>query len=398
MEYTFSDRISGVQPSAIREIFKVLEDPTVISLAAGNPSPETFPANDMARIASDLFRDRPGPALQYGITEGYGPLREQTAARLRARSGVGGPDDDLIITSGGQQGLDLAARVLLNEGDVVICEDPSFIGALNALRAYNAKLVGVPMDAQGMDVEALERTLRDTPRAKFIYTIPTFQNPSGATLPADRRARMLALAHRYNVLIVEDDPYFELRYSGVPVPAVKSLDTDGRVIYLGSYSKVISPGMRVGFVCAPREIVAKMTVAKQVSDVHTNLFFQMVVSEYLQRCDLDAHIADCRRLYVQRRDRMFAHVRGWGDRVRSVCPDGGLFLWCELPDGYDGMALCRLGGRRKVAAVPGQTFAVDDQRSSPGFRLNFSMPTPEQIDRGMVLFGEALDELLTGRG
>ncbi len=398
MPYTFSDRISGVQPSAIREIFKVLTDPTVISLAAGNPSPETFPAAELGAIAADLFATQSGPALQYGITEGYGPLREQTAARLRSRYQTGGAGDDLMIVSGGQQGLDLAARVLLNEGDVVVCEDPSFIGALNGLRAYNARLAGVPMDHEGMNMDALEQVLRDTPGVKLIYTIPTFQNPCGATMPLARREQMLRLARQYDVLIIEDNPYFELRYSGQPVPSLKSMDEDGRVIYLGSYSKIISPGMRVGFVCAPADIIAKMAVAKQVSDVHTNLFFQMAVSRYLDQCDLDAHIERCRALYEARRDRMYGHVKAWGDKVSCVFPDGGLFLWCRLPEGYDGMKLSQIAGRRKVAVVPGATFSVREGEISGGFRLNFSMPTPEQIDTGMSLLAEALDELLEGKG
>ncbi|MDR3207144.1 MAG: PLP-dependent aminotransferase family protein [Oscillospiraceae bacterium] len=394
MTSDFSRRISGVQPSAIREIFKVLADPGVISLAAGSPSPETFPAAELAAVSSELFAQRAGAALQYGITEGYGPLREQTAARLRDKYRVGGPDDDLIITTGGQQGLDLTAKVLLNEGDTVLCEEPSFIGALNCLRATGARLVGVPADEGGMDMEALARALKSAVRPKLIYTIPTFQNPGGTTLSAPRREQMLALARQYNVLVAEDDPYFELRYTGQPVPALKSLDEEGRVIYLGSYSKTISPGLRLGFVCAHRDIVSKMIVAKQVSDVHTNLFFQMAVSLYLDRYDFDAHIAACRALYAGRLDRMYAHVNAWGDRVSCLRPEGGLFLWCRLPRGYDGAALCRLAGARKVAAVPGSAFAVREDEISPGFRLNFSLPTDEQITQGMILLTQALEELL----
>lgn len=398
MTYTFSDRISGVQPSAIREIFKVLSDPTVISFAAGNPSPETFPASELSAISAELFSKQSGVALQYGITEGFGPLREQTSSRLRNKYGIGGPGDELIITSGGQQGMDLAARVLLNEGDVVLCEDPSFIGALNGLRANNARLVGVPMDSEGMDMDALARALRDTPGVKCIYTIPTFQNPCGATLSLARREQMLSLARRYDVLIIEDNPYFELRYSGKPVPAIKSLDDEGRVIYLGSYSKVISPGIRVGFVCANAALTAKMAVAKQVADVHTNLFFQMAISQYLERHDIDAHIAACRSLYEVRRNHMYSHVKAWGDKVTCIYPDGGLFLWCRLPEGYDGAELCRIAGRHKVAAVPGATFSVREGEISPGFRLNFSTPTPEQIDTGMALLTQAIDELMEGNG
>jgi 2-aminoadipate transaminase len=397
MTYDFSRRISGVQPSAIREIFKVLADTEVISFAAGSPSPETFPAAELAAVSSELFAGRAGEALQYGLTEGYGPLREQTAARLRDRSRVGGPDDGLIIVTGGQQGLDLTAKVLLNEGDAVLCEQPSFIGALNCLRAAGARLEGVPADEAGMDMDALERALRQTPRVKLIYTIPTFQNPGGATLPLARREQMLALARQYNVLIAEDDPYFELRYTGQPVPALKSMDEDGRVIYLGSYSKTVSPGLRIGFVCARRAVISKMVVAKQVSDVHTNLFFQMAVSLYLDRYDFDAHIAACRALYAVRLARMYARVEAWGSKVSCARPDGGLFLWCRLPEGCSGSELCRLAGTRKVAAVPGAAFSVREGEASSCFRLNFSLPADRQIDRGMTLLGEALGELLGSR-
>ncbi|MCL2748077.1 MAG: PLP-dependent aminotransferase family protein, partial [Oscillospiraceae bacterium] len=390
---------------AIREIFKVLADPTVISFAAGSPSPEAFPTAELSAISAELFSGCAAEALQYGITEGYGPLRELTAARLRALHRIGAPDDDLIITTGGQQGLDLAARVLLNEGDTVVCEDPSFIGALNGLRAAGARLVGVPMDTQGMDMEALAQVLRDmgdakcNGKCKCIYTIPTFQNPGGTTLPLDRREKMLALARQYDVLILEDDPYCELRYTGSPVPSLKSMDQDGRVLYLGSYSKTVSPGVRVGFACGPREVIARMTTAKQVTDVHTNLFFQVAIARLLERYDFDAHIARCRALYARKLDRMFGYVASWGGKVSCVKPDGGLFLWCRLPQGRDGTSrdgtdFCKIAGRHKVAAVPGATFSTVQGAASDAFRLNFSLPSLAQIDSGMSTLTQVLDEYL----
>jgi len=260
------------------------------------------------------------------------------------------------------------------------------------LRAIGAELIGVPMDGAGMDMEALERVLRDTPNVKCIYTIPTFQNPGGTTLPLDRRVRMLELARQYDVLILEDDPYCELRYAGETISALKSMDDSGRVIYLGSYSKIISPGLRVGFVCAPRDVIAKMTTVKQVTDVHTNQFFQMAISGYLDRYDLDAHIAQCCALYAPKLERMYGHIAAWGDTVSCVRPDGGLFLWCNLPQGFDSAALCRLAGTYKVAVVPGATFSDVQGAVSPGFRLNFSLPSIEQIDEGMGLLTKALEE------
>lgn len=395
MDYIFSDRIRALRPSAIREILKVTQDPSVISFAAGNPSPESFPAEAMGEIARDLFANRATEALQYGMTEGYTPLREQTRARLTSHFQTGTEQDDLIITSGGQQALDLTAKVFLNEGDTLICEDPSFVGALNTFRSYQVRLAGCPMDENGMCMDALEEMLQHLPNVKLIYTIPTFQNPTGRTMPAARRREMLALAEKYNVMILEDNPYHELRYSGDPVPTIKSMDTAGRVIYAGSYSKVLSPGIRMGFALAPREVISKMVVAKQTIDVHSNLFFQMVVSEYLDRYDLDAHIACVRDLYRQKRDVMLRAIKRHIDpRVSVTHPDGGLFLWLQLPHGCDGFTLCGMAGQRKVAAVPGVSFLVDESMVSPGLRLNFSLPSEEQINTGISILGEVIRDYL----
>jgi 2-aminoadipate transaminase len=395
MQYHFSDRVLALKPSAIREILKVTQDPSVISFAAGNPAPETFPAEEMAEIAQRLFREDAASALQYGVTEGYQELRDLTAARLKEKYQIGSENDDILITSGGQQAIDLVGKVFLNEGDVLICEDPSFIGALNAFRSYNAKLIGCPTDEYGMRMDALEELLKTTPRVKIIYTIPTFQNPTGKTLPLERRKQMLELAEKYDVIILEDNPYFELRYSGEPVAAIKSLDTKGRVVYSGSYSKVLCPGIRMGYAVAPKEILSKMIVCKQTNDVHSNLFFQMLVAEYLKNYDLDAHIAENNRIYAHKRDVMLEAIKRHVDeRVTVTHPDGGLFLWLSLPEGYDGFELCRRTSEKKVAAVPGVSFAADTSIVSPGIRLNFSLPTDEQIETGIEILGKAIAEYL----
>ncbi len=391
MNIKFSDRISSLQPSAIREILKVTQDPSVISFAAGNPSPESFPVDDMARIAADIFKNNSANALQYGVTEGYTPLRELTAARIKNKYGIGKSHDDLIITSGGQQAIELATKVLLNEGDTILCEAPSFIGSLNAFRSYKVNLVGVPMDKDGMDMDVLETMLKTQPNVKLIYTIPTFQNPSGCTLTLERRRRMLELAEQYNVFILEDNPYFELRYTGEHVPTIKSLDETGRVIYSGSYSKVLAPGIRIGFACAHRDIISKMTVCKQVSDVHTNLFFQMICAEYLNTCDIDAHIEKIKKIYSERLSVMADAIdAGFEGRARYIRPEGGIFLWCTLPEGYDSMEFCRLCGAAKVAAVPGNSFSVNESEVVPTFRLNFSLPNNETIRRGIGIMSNVL--------
>ncbi len=391
MNYNFSDRIGELKPSAIREILKVTADPTVISFAAGNPAPDAFPVEEMQKIANDIFANSASSALQYGTSEGYTPLRQSTAERLRTKYGIGGEDDDLIIMSGGQQGMELSCKCFVNEGDTILCEDPSFIGSLNAFRSYRANLVGIPVERDGMNIEALENALKTQKNVRLIYIIPTFQNPTGRVTSLEKRKQIYALAQKYDVMILEDNPYFELRYNGEYVPAIKTLDTDGRVIYVGSYSKVLSPGIRIGFVCANKTVIQKIVVAKQVSDVHTNLFFQMVADRILRDCDIDGHIERVREIYRVKRDRMVEGIkRHFGDKVTYEVPDGGLFLWLTLPDGLNGAELCKLSGSMGVAAVPGSAFQVDEHAVSPCVRLNFSLPTFEQIDRGTELLGKAI--------
>lgn len=395
MEYKIAKHISAMKPSAIREIFKVLVDPTVISLAAGSPDPVSFPSEEMAEIGAKIFRDEADVALQYGTTEGYPKLRELTAKRLKDKYNIGGENDDILITTGGQQSASLFTQVMLDPGDVVISEGPSFIGALNSFRSLNASLKSVPMDDDGMQMDKLEEVLQTTPNVKFIYVIPTFQNPTGRTMSLERRKKLLELASKYDVLIFEDNPYFELRYEGEDIPTLKSMDTEGRVVYCGSYSKVLSPGMRLGFCVANKDIINRMVVCKQVSDVHTNLYFQMLVAHYLEEYDLDAHIAEICKNNRIKRDAMLAACEKYFDpRVTYTHPNGGLFIWVELPEGYDSFELCQKISAKKVACVPGNAFSVDESEISNGFRMNFSLPTLEQIDIAVSRVGEAIREYL----
>ena len=399
MEYKIADHIAAMKPSAIREIFKVLVDPTVISLAAGSPDPVSFPNKEMAKIGSEIFLNEADVALQYGTTEGYPKLRELTAKRMKEKYNVGTDNDDILITTGGQQSISLFTQVMLNPGDVVVSEDPSFIGALNGFRSMNAKLMSVPMDDEGMRMDKLEELLQTTPNVKFIYVIPTFQNPTGRTMSLERRKELLAMAKKYDVLIVEDNPYFELRYEGEFVPTIKSMDTEGRVIYCGSYSKVLSPGMRLGYCIAAKEIINRMVVCKQVSDVHTNLYFQMLVAHYLEECDLDAHIAEICDNNRVKRDAMIAACEKYFDpRVTFTRPNGGLFIWAELPEGYDSFKLCKMISAKKVACVPGNAFLSDDEGISNGFRMNFSLPSVEQIETAIQRVGETITEFFAAEG
>lgn len=395
MEYRISEKMQALKPSAIREIFKALTDPTIISLAAGNPSPESFPVEDLARISSEIFSDSSTAALQYSVTEGYPPLREDVKARLASRFGIGRDFDMTIITSGGQQGIELLCKTMCDEGDTVIVEEPSFIGALNAFRSNGAKLVGIPMEDDGIDIGKLEDAMKNNPRAKILYLIPTFQNPSGTCMSLEKRKKVYDLAKKYNIIILEDNPYGELRFAGEEIPTIKSFDEDGYVVYSGSYSKVLSAGMRIGFICGPEAIVQKMVVAKQVEDVHTNIFFQMLCHRYIAECDMDKHVADIRKLYKHKCDLMLSELDKKKPKcVRYTRPEGGLFLWCTLPDNISQPDFVKAAMAKKVAVVPGQTFNSDPNSPSQSFRLNYSTPSDEQIVEGIDRLAETVNSML----
>ena len=387
--------MQALKPSAIREIFKALTDPTIISLAAGNPSPESFPVEDLARISSEIFSDSSTAALQYSVTEGYPPLREDVKARLASRFGIGRDFDMTIITSGGQQGIELLCKTMCDEGDTVIVEEPSFIGALNAFRSNGAKLVGIPMEDDGIDIGKLEDAMKNNPRAKILYLIPTFQNPSGTCMSLEKRKKVYDLAKKYNIIILEDNPYGELRFAGEEIPTIKSFDEDGYVVYSGSYSKVLSAGMRIGFICGAEAIVQKMVVAKQVEDVHTNIFFQMLCHRYIAECDMDKHVADIRKLYKHKCELMLSELdKKMPKCVRYTRPEGGLFLWCTLPDNISQPDFVKAAMAKKVAVVPGQTFNSDPNSPSQSFRLNYSTPSDEQIVEGIDRLAETVKSML----
>ncbi|MBQ8330908.1 MAG: PLP-dependent aminotransferase family protein [Clostridia bacterium] len=395
MKYTFSDKIAELKPSAIREIFKSLTDPSVISFAAGNPAPESFPVRELSQLSAELFQTNANQALQYGITEGYTPLREAIEERQKEKFGTVREGDNTLIVSGGQQGIELTCKVLCNEGDVVVCEDPSFIGALNSFRSNGAKTVGVPVEEDGISVEALEETLRTTKNVKLLYLIPTFQNPSGITMSLAKRKAVLALAKQYGVIILEDNPYGELRFAGEDLSTIKSLDTDGIVVYCSSFSKILSAGMRVGFVIAPQELAKKLVVAKQGEDVHTNLFFQMLCHAYVTRYDLDTHIRSINELYRRKCNLMLSCIDESipADRVTFTRPEGGLFIWGTIKDFSDSSALVKKALEKKVAVVPGSAFLCDLSATSPSFRLNYSTPSDEQIVEGIGRLGEVIRSL-----
>lgn len=395
MEYRFSKKLAELKPSAIREIFKSLTDSSVISFAAGNPAPESFPTDELARLSADIFANSASVALQYGITEGYTPLREAIMKRQLERFGIGADGDTVLIVSGGQQGIELTCKAFCNEGDAVICENPSFIGSLNSFRSNGARIVGVDVEADGISTEGLEAALKANPNTRFIYLIPTFQNPTGITATLEKRREVLRLARKYDVLILEDNPYGELRFGGEDVPTLKSMDTEGRVIYCSSFSKILSAGMRVGFVVANEKIISKLAVAKQGEDVHTNLFFQMLCHRYMTECDIDAHIKDIQAIYRHKCELMLECIDKYipSGKVTFTRPEGGLFIWGTVTGCDDASPIVRRLTEKKVAVVPGSAFNCDTSAPSGSFRLNYSTPSDEQIAEGIKRMGSVFSEL-----
>ena len=394
MKYQFADRISNLKPSAIREILKN-SDPNVISLAAGNPAVESFPVAEMQEIANRIFNEEAGVAFQYGITEGYPKLRELLRKRLSEKFHMGTDNDELLVVSGGQQAIDLATKVLCNEGDVVVSENPSFIGALNTFRSYAVVLKGVDVLDDGMDLEKLEETFKNNSKVKMLYIIPSFQNPLGTCTSLEKRKAIYDLCVKYGVIILEDNPYGELRFDGEDIPTLKSMDTEGIVIYCGSMSKVMSAGIRVGFVLAPKAIAAKMTVGKQASDVHTNQFFQMLIADFMEHYDFDGHIEKIRALYKHKSGLMLDAIREYFPKeVKYTTPQGGLFLWCTLPEGADMLEFVQFAKTKGVAVVPGVAFNVEEGTPSRCFRLNYSTPSDEKVVEGTRILGLALQEFL----
>lgn len=395
LEYKFSERSKNLKPSAIREIFKYAADPQVVSLSAGNPSPDAFPCKEIAEISSKILSENPISVLQYNVSEGYTPLRNFMKDYMAKKHNTGNDNDDILITTGAQQIMDLTSKALVNEGDVIICEAPSFIGSLNTFRSYNAKLVGVSMDNDGMNMEALEKALIENKNTKLIYTIPNFQNPSGITMSFEKRKKMYELAKKYNVLILEDNPYGDLRYRGEDIPNIKSLDTEGIVIYAGSFSKVISPGMRIAYTIAPKEIFSKLVVCKQCNDVHTNIWSQVVCYEYISKYNFDEHLDFLKALYKKKSDYCMDLLDKYlAPKITYHKIDGGLFIWCTLPDNVDMPNFCKQAVLNKVCVVPGNAFLTDENEKCQNFRINFSTPTDEQLEKGIKILGELANKII----
>lgn len=388
MLYGIADRMVPLTGSAIREIFKLLDDPGITSFAGGVPNPDTFANEQIARIAQKLLLSEGKVLLQYGITEGYRPFRETAAELLRAR-GIDCGFEQVIATSGSTQGIDTACKALLNEGDAILVESPTFLGALQTFNSYEAMIVPVEMDEDGVIIEDVEDKMRRY-HPKFFYVIPNFQNPTGRTLSLERRQALVELAEKYGVVILEDDPYAELRYAGEALPPIKSFDEGGAVVHLMSFSKTISPGLRVGAATAPQPVLAKMAIAKQCADTHTPNLSQAIVDRYVREGLLKANLPRAIESYaVQLRAMLGAIQAHFPETARFTRPEGGLFVWCALPEGVDALELLKKAVAEKVAFIPGTHF-YDGGGHENTLRLNFSATGPDRIERGIETLGRVI--------
>ena len=390
----YAQRAKNVRSSAIRELLKITQRPEIISFGGGLPAPDVFPVERFREACSKVLEKHGRLALQYGPTEGYEPLREMIA-RHTARYGVKAKPEHVLITSGSQQALDLIGKLLINPGDRVLVEAPTYLGALQAFNVYGAEYVCVPSDNDGMQTDALEKPLRSGP--KFMYVLPNFQNPGGTTLAEGRRHELVLLADRYGIPIVEDDPYGQLRYEGEHLTPLIVLDREnlrrddgyskGNVIYLSTFSKTLAPGLRLGWIVAPPDVISKLVQLKQGADLHTSTFGQMVAYEVARDNYLDEHIKLIRRVYGERRNVMLeALEKNFPSEVTWTRPQGGLFLWVTLPEGMDCHQLFQAALKENVAFVPGDSFYAGNGYADEGrrhFRLNFSNAQPEQIREGI---------------
>lgn len=393
MNLNYAKRMDGIKASEIRELLKLTQRPEVISFAGGLPAPELFPVEAVKDISTEVLDEQGTKALQYGPTEGYEPLREKIANRMN-KFGVDVEAKNILVTSGSQQGLDFTGKIFLNKDDVVICESPSYLGALNAFKAYQPKFVEIPTDNDGMRMDELEKVLENTDNVKVIYVIPDFQNPSGRTWSIERRKKLVELANKYNLPIVEDNPYGELRFEGEMPPAIKHFDTEGRVIFLGTFSKTFCPGLRLGWTCADDDVLNKYILVKQGADLQASTISQMQVDKFLEKYDLDEHIEKIKEVYKKRRDLMLKTMKEeFPECVEFTHPEGGLFTWAILPEHINTRDLAKKALEKNVAFVPGGSFFPNGGNENT-MRLNYSNMDEERIVIGVKRLAESIKEML----
>lgn len=396
MAYRFANRMKELKSSPLREnASKNMELKDVISFAYGFPPMEAFPMETLQKISQKLYTEvDPETFLQYGASEGYPLLRKLVKERLAATANLHN-EEQVLITSGSTQAMDIAVKVLCDEGDVVLCEEQTFSGAVNAIKGYGAIPVPIPMNVseESVDLEALEELLRFDRRIKFIYLIPTFQNPLGTSIPLEKRQAIYSLARKYDVLIFEDDPYGDLLYYGDPIMKLKEMDTDGRVMYAGSFSKILAPSARLGFIMAPDAIMEKLALAKQVSDSHTNFYWQVMLAEFMQNHQFEEHVSELKLYYKGKFEAMIAGLEALPeDKIQFIKPTGGYFICCKMSDELDPETFYTALDEAKVAVIPGNIMSVAQEGYDRYFRLNFTKPTLSEIVAGVKVIGEALEQ------
>ena len=394
----FAHRTRTIKSSAIRELLKVAQNPEIISLAGGLPAPELFPVQQFKDACRNVLDTNAAAALQYGATEGYLPLREMIAKNLH-RYGIEATSDNVLITSGSQQALDLIAKLLINEGDCVLVEAPTYLGALQAFNVFGAEYVSIPVDHDGIRTELMPEAFQCGPT--FMYLLPNFQNPGGVTMSLERRKQIVRFSNEHGIPIIEDDPYGQLRYSGDHVTPLFVLDREnvrndrhyqfGNVIYMSTFSKVLAPGLRLGWIVAPPDVISKLVQIKQGADLHTSTFTQIVAYEVAKDGFLDEHVKQIRNVYRERRDVMLDSLeRYFPAEAQWTRPEGGLFLWVTLPEGMDAVELFQTAIKNKVAFVPGTSFFADEAQGARHLRLNFSSCNPQNIGEGVRRLGAAV--------
>ena len=390
MQLQFAKRMSYIKASEIREILKVTEKEDVISFAGGLPAPELFPIKEIDEISQIVLKESGTKALQYTTTEGFKPLREWIANRMNTCLGTSFDEDNILITHGSQQGLDLSGKVFLDEGDIILCESPTYLAAISAFKSYGCGFIEIPTDENGMNMDILEDVLSNTKSIKLIYVIPTFQNPTGKTWSLERRKKLAELSAKYKVAVIEDNPYGELRFEGEPLPSVKSYDTMGNILCTGSFSKIFCPGYRIGWIAGDKEIIRKYVLVKQGTDLQCNTMAQMTIAEYLKRYDIDKHIGKIVEVYKKRRDVAIECIeRYFPDNIKFTRPEGGLFTWVELPEKMSAREILNKCLERKIAFVPGGSFFPCKSKENT-FRINYSNMPEDKIEKGLRIIGEII--------
>ncbi|RLF52635.1 MAG: aminotransferase [Thermoplasmata archaeon] len=397
IESLFSERMKTMRPSEIRELLKLTQNPEIISFAGGLPNPEAFPVDELVEITREILEKHGKMALQYGPTEGIRGFREVLASRC-AKDGMDATSENVIITTGSQQGLDMIGRVFLDPGDTIIVELPTYLGAINAFRAYEVNFEGVPLDEEGMKTDLLEEKIEELKKKgitpKFIYVVPTFQNPAGVVMSESRRRKLIDIANEHDLIVIEDDPYGKLIYEGKPAKPIKALDDEGRVIYLSTFSKILAPGFRLAWIVASEELIRKLTIAKQALDLCSNTFVQFVAKEFIEGGYLDLHIMKIIEMYRPKRDKMIEAIKNYfpSDTI-FYKPRGGMFAWVTIPGNIDTEEMFLDAIKEKVAYIHGKAFYVDGGGAN-SMRLNFSYSSEELIDEGMRRLGKVIEKKL----